>query len=163
MEPAAGLWKIPSPRRRPHRGPRGGSGYWPKTAPGLGLDVERRREMRLRVRAARLSQKLQGGTRLDDFSVAHDNDFAGKRGSSLPMPRTETRSLRCAVRSFVAIPWPGSGGFRFSLSGEPIVRANCPEGVKSNSRSGRGALGAGFGRPGCSTRGQTGDNEGSAP
>jgi hypothetical protein len=37
MEPAAGLWKIRPPRRRPHRGPHGGSSYWPKTAPASAL------------------------------------------------------------------------------------------------------------------------------
>jgi len=44
-----------------------------------GLDLERRREKRPRVGAARICQKVHRGAGFDDLAIAHDDDFAGER------------------------------------------------------------------------------------
>ena len=59
--------------------------YWLNAAPGIGLDVECRREQRPRVGAALLCQKLQARTSLNDLAIAHDD-------ISLASARTTFRS-----------------------------------------------------------------------
>src|SRR5208283_3635855 len=56
-----------------------GLGLLVQSRAGHGLDLERRREKRPRIGAARVCQKVHRGAGFDDLAVAHDDDFAGER------------------------------------------------------------------------------------